>query len=183
MGRLNKQNSTTLVSNIDARVALAVSSLEQKKQASSSLFDVSNIGIETKPSALAISSSTTLEKAAPSPIQNNSSSTVSTENGVPITFVIMFPQETRTVNFSAHTGDTVYDAMKTFARQNNCDIQFKEFTGLGAMVRSINGVANDPRANKFWIYYLNGALAKAGISSVKINSQDIIKWQYEAGKE
>lgn len=122
-----------------------------------------------------------------SPLQTQKSASSSAiapaEESVPVVFVIALPQETRTVNFSARAGDTVYDAMKALARDTNFDIQFKEFTGLGAMVQAINGVANDARANKFWIYYINGALAKSGISSIKINSHDIITWHYEAGKD
>lgn len=107
----------------------------------------------------------------------------SQENNTPVDFVIAFPQETRTLKLNVPKESTVYDAMKILSRAYNLDVQFKEFSGLGAMVQSIGGVESDTHANTFWIYYINGSLAKAGISSVKINSHDVIKWNYEAGKE
>lgn len=138
-------------------------------------------------------SSTAADKNQPKSLQNSPSSTAaqvysadsagsSQESSIPVDFVIALPQETRTLKLNAQKGSTVYDAMKTLARAYAIDVQFKEFSGLGAMVQSIGGVANDTRANKFWIYYINGALAKAGVSFIKINSNDVIKWNYEAGK-
>lgn len=104
------------------------------------------------------------------------------ENNIVVDFVIALPQETRTLKLNVPKGSTVYDAMKILSREYAVDVQFKEFSSLGAMVQSIGGVANDTRANKFWIYYINGALAKAGVSFIKINSNDVIKWNYESGK-
>ncbi|EKE07222.1 MAG: hypothetical protein ACD_18C00150G0001 [uncultured bacterium] len=50
------------------------------------------------------------------------------------------------------------------------------YSGLGYFVNEINGLKN---SNKYWVYYLNGVSAKAGISIQKINSGDNIEWKYE----
>ena len=52
----------------------------------------------------------------------------------------------------------------------------KNYSSLGFFVEEVNGVKN---TNKYWVYYLNGVSAKAGISTQKINSGDNIKWSYE----
>lgn len=76
---------------------------------------------------------------------------------------------------------SVYEMMKMI-RSENPDFSFngKEYSGLGFFVEEINGVRNnkDSREN-YWIYYINGKKAEAGISNYIVKSGDEILWKYE----
>ncbi len=74
---------------------------------------------------------------------------------------------------------SVYEAMKMLSASTAMRFEFQEYAGLGAMLVSINGVANDARAQKFWIYYRNGVAAPVGISSLRLAPHDLITWKYE----
>jgi hypothetical protein len=79
-------------------------------------------------------------------------------------------------------GSTVYEMMQTLTAMSVKSFSFttKEFAGMGHFVESINGVKNDIKAGKYWIYYINGQSAQVGISNQKLNSNDIIEWKYES---
>jgi uncharacterized transporter YbjL len=65
--------------------------------------------------------------------------------------------------------------------QNESDFTFSgiDYSGIGFFVNEINGIKNSNQENKYWVYYLNGKSAQAGISIQKINSGDNIEWKYE----
>ena len=75
-----------------------------------------------------------------------------------------------------------YHALNLLSTEKKLLVEFKTFAGLGAMVQSIDGLANDAAANKFWIYYVNGQSAQVGISSYVIKPNDLIEWKYEANQ-
>ncbi len=74
---------------------------------------------------------------------------------------------------------TVYDMMSKLQSQDKFTFKTKEFAGLGQFVEEINGVKNDPQANKYWIYYINGKSAQVGISNYILKLNDLIEWKYE----
>ncbi|MBI2452946.1 MAG: DUF4430 domain-containing protein [Parcubacteria group bacterium] len=76
-------------------------------------------------------------------------------------------------------GSSVYDVMKQARANQIMEFSGREFPGLGYFVEGINGKQEDLKGRRFWIYYVNGQKAKAGISSVFVNNQDIIEWKYE----
>jgi hypothetical protein len=55
----------------------------------------------------------------------------------------------------------------------------KNYPGMGQFVEEINGIKNDFKQNKYWIYYINNKSAIAGISQYIIQQGDIIEWKYE----
>lgn len=74
---------------------------------------------------------------------------------------------------------TVYDVMDKLQSQGKFSFKTKEFAGLGYFVEEINGVKQDTKAGKYWIYYINGESAKVGISNYILKPNDIIEWKYE----
>lgn len=75
---------------------------------------------------------------------------------------------------------TVYEMMKIADLQNN-NFSFKgrEFSGLGFFVEEINGLSQNKKEGKYWIYYINGKPASVGVSQYKLKENDIITWKYE----
>ena len=93
-------------------------------------------------------------------------------------------------------GSSVYEAMKianetqvveTLPSQHRKPrFQFagKDFgAGLGFFVQEINGVKENPGQGMYWIYYVNGKKASAGVSSVFLKQGDIVQWKYEKSGE
>ena len=83
---------------------------------------------------------------------------------------------------SVKPGSSVYDAM--VQAQKTSDLSFKgsEFPGLGFLIEEINGLRQNPKAGKYWIYYKNGRKAEVGISMYKLQTHDVILWKYEDEK-
>jgi len=77
---------------------------------------------------------------------------------------------------------TVYQAMNLLSQQTNFTFGGKQYANLGFFVDEINGMKNNPKTNKYWIYYVNGQSANVGVSSYIIRPNDIITWKYEASK-
>ncbi len=77
-------------------------------------------------------------------------------------------------------GSTAYDLMVSVASQHN-DFSFKgrEFSGLGFFVEEINGLSQDQKEGRYWIYYINSQSAPVGVSQYKVKENDVITWKYE----
>ena len=84
---------------------------------------------------------------------------------------------------SVKPGSSVYDAMVQAQETADLDFEGSEFPGLGFFVEEINGLRQDSRAGKYWIYYINGESAKVGISVYIIKTNDFISWKYEKEHE
>ncbi len=80
---------------------------------------------------------------------------------------------------SVESGSNVYDAMIQAQKISNLSFEGSEFSKLGFFVEEINGLGQNPRAGKYWIYYLNGRKAEVGISVYKLQMNDVISWKYE----
>lgn len=103
------------------------------------------------------------------------------EQKISVTFKIISPIASKEFVLQVKPQSTVYEAMNELSKQ--VPIKFKQFgAGLGAFVEEIDGWANDSKTNLYWIYYLNGQAAKLGVSSIKLNLNDIITWRYEQEK-
>lgn len=76
-------------------------------------------------------------------------------------------------------GSSVYDVMKQARETRGLEFQGRDFSGIGYFVEEINGKRQDLKVSHFWILYMNGQKAKAGVSSSFVNNQDIIEWKYE----
>ncbi len=74
---------------------------------------------------------------------------------------------------SVRASATVYDVMQTASAQG-FSFEVKDYSGLGKMVISINGVSQT--GERFWTYTINGASASLGISSQTVKQGDVIVW-------
>lgn len=104
------------------------------------------------------------------------------EKKINASFKIIAPAWTKEFSIAVSPGASVFEAMKQLQSEQGLSWQSKDFAGLGAFVESINGLANNPRNNLFWIYYVNDKPAPLGVSSMKLNPNDVITWKYENAK-
>lgn len=115
-------------------------------------------------------------------VENNTEEplpTVEIDNNanVPISFLV--PSLSLDVALNVKEGSSVYDAMLAMQKQTAFTFTGTNYGSLGYFVESIQGIKNDTRNGKFWIYYINGAKAQMGISQYIIQPHDIITWTYE----
>ncbi len=68
------------------------------------------------------------------------------------------------------TGMSVLDVL-----QNNYQIEEKD-----GFVTAIDGVTQDEKAGKYWLYYVNGKTASVGAAEYQLKDGDQIKWCLEA---
>jgi len=76
-------------------------------------------------------------------------------------------------------GDNVYDLMDNLKNQGALNFKTKKYGGMGYYVEEINGLKDSPLKGMFWIYYINDAPAKTGISNYFPKAGDVITWKYE----
>lgn len=119
---------------------------------------------------------------SPKPTEVNPSATAPAEEKINVTFKIVAPEKTQELTVAVSPKSTVYDAMEVLNQEKKLVVVFKTFAGMGAMVETIDGVANDTAANKFWLYYINGQSAQVGISSYVLQPKDVIEWKYEVSQ-
>lgn len=67
-------------------------------------------------------------------------------------------------------GSNVFDLM------NACGVPFEE---EGGFVTSINGISQDTKAGKYWLYYVNGEFAQVGAGEYIVQDGDEITWKLE----
>lgn len=134
-------------------------------------------GVETKPPIIQPT-----ENSLPAASSSAPDKFFLPENKIAVSFKIIASDWTREFQIAVPPGTSVYEAMKQLQSEQSLSFETKDFTALGAFVQSINGLANNPRDNLFWIYYVNDKPAQLGISSLKLNSNDVITWRYEEGR-
>lgn len=85
------------------------------------------------------------------------------------------PQVISVVNVTAK--GMVIDAMRSLASTSAFTFTGRDYPGLGFFVDSINGKKNAD--GMYWILYVNGVLATAGVSALSVSAGDTIEWKYE----
>jgi len=76
-------------------------------------------------------------------------------------------------------GSTVYDLLDKASLQYGFSFSGKGFPGMGFFIEEINGLRQNPRTGKYWIYYINSRKAEVGISTYQLKAHDVILWKYE----
>lgn len=109
------------------------------------------------------------------PSRTLKSEEISSEEGSKINIILTIPN--REFNITITEGASVYDLLISISQKENVDFGFKNFSGLGFFVDSINGVKSEN--GKYWIYYINGKKAEEGISNYKLKEGDSILWKLE----
>ncbi|MFQ5574505.1 MAG: DUF4430 domain-containing protein [Terriglobia bacterium] len=79
------------------------------------------------------------------------------------------------------SGATVYDLLDKASRTNGFSLRVSQHSSFGVFVEEIDGVANDKRAGKYWLYYLNGDFAALGASVQTLDEGDVVLWKYKSG--
>lgn len=82
-------------------------------------------------------------------------------------------------NVSVQSGSSAYDAMLKARETSGLSFKGSQFADLGFFVEEINGIKQNPREGKYWIYYVNNRKAEVGISVYIVQKHDIISWKYE----
>lgn len=108
-------------------------------------------------------------------------STTTTTPTEPETYTINITIEINSQKYPVGLAEksTAFDAMSKLVTEKKISATFKEFSGMGYFVDEINGMATDKQNGKYWIYYLNGKPAQAGISQYILKNNDLITWKYE----
>lgn len=83
------------------------------------------------------------------------------------------------IKTSVAAGASVYDLMKRLAAEGKLRFSGTNYSGLGFFIEEINGVKNDARENKFWLYYVNGKEASVGISGYTLTPDDVVEWKFD----
>ncbi len=70
-------------------------------------------------------------------------------------------------------GTSAFEAML----QADPSLDYTEYSGIGVMVNSINGVS--PGEDSFWALYVNGKQSAVGISQIFLEENTLIEWKTE----
>jgi hypothetical protein len=74
-------------------------------------------------------------------------------------------------------GSSALDLLRAVSEENKFEIKNKE-SSYGVFIESIMGIANDAKANKFWMYDINGKSAEIGASAYIVKDGDMLEWKY-----
>ena len=80
---------------------------------------------------------------------------------------------------SMKPGSSVYDVMVQARKTSDLSFEGSQFAGLGFFVEEVNGLRQNPKIGKYWLYYINGTMGNVGISVYKVEINDVISWKYE----
>lgn len=81
------------------------------------------------------------------------------------------------VSITATTSETAIETMRAAASSGVLTFAGRDYPGMGFFVDAINGVKN--AGGKYWILYINGVSATAGVSAARVRTGDVIEWKYE----
>ena len=80
------------------------------------------------------------------------------------------------------TNTTLYELMQKLTASSIQPFLFNSIdygSDIGHFVTEINGIKNNPKSGKYWIYYVNNEPATIGISNYIIHEGDKTEWKYE----
>lgn len=98
---------------------------------------------------------------------------------ITVTLVIQGPGISQLGKLSLEDGATVYQVLKQGSKQLDFSLKTSHHSSLGIFVEGIAGVMNNPKANAYWLYYVNGQFASRGVSLQTVQEGDTITWSYE----
>src|SRR3989344_5117795 len=127
-----------------------------------------------------IATSTPIEIDAGAPsstLVRSAQEPVTVSNAVEVRGTASFVVDGTSYQLTAPEGSTLKDAMDHLQTEGNFTYGYKNYTGLGAFVTSLNNRAST--GDMVWILYVNGERSATGISSTRIRSGDLIEWKLE----
>lgn len=81
-------------------------------------------------------------------------------------------------NFVVPKNATVFELLKLVTTQNNLQFTYKDYGDMGALIESINNVANNAKTNNFWHFWVNNVYSDVGASLYLLKNGDIVEWKY-----
>ena len=111
------------------------------------------------------------------PVSRDTTTPTVVEDSLRQTFPITIKAGEATYTADVVAGTNMYDAMLAIREKTSFDFTSKEYTGLGYLVESINGVMN--AGGTYWTIYINGEYSEVGASQYILQSEDVIEFRYE----
>ena len=107
-----------------------------------------------------------------------------TEKEIKVSLLLDFGGE-NTKNFEdirLTEGKTIFDLLKKVTEENNLEFTFKQYSGVGVFIESIDNFANNPENDKWWQYWVNDEYAQVAADKLFLKNGDIIKWKHVEGQ-
>lgn len=100
--------------------------------------------------------------------------------GTHVTLGIKHGSETRSYQLAITGETTVANLLRRAEREQSLRLKTKDYgDSLGIFVEAISGVENDPKTQRYWTLYVNGAFSQLGASSAKVRPGDTVTWSFE----
>lgn len=113
-----------------------------------------------------------------SPIGQKNAASTDSEQKIKVTLTLEKPDGTKTFSASLPAGATVYDLLKSASAEHDFSLRVKDYS-FGVFIEEIDGLVNNPGANVYWMYSVNGAHAPVGASEYKLKEGDEVAWKYQ----
>src|SRR3989338_9571174 len=117
---------------------------------------------------------------SPSKITTNSQNELTTTQEKPkISIMVDFEDGTvKTLNdIEISENANLLDTMKNTFATANIPFEYKEYSGLGALVTKIGDKSNGS-GTSYWQYWVNNKMPPVGASSYQPRADDIIEWKF-----
>lgn len=85
-------------------------------------------------------------------------------------------------NLRLSTNENLMQLMQQTAEDNNIVFDYKNYSGLGALITKIGGKTNGTE-NRYWQYWVNNKLSAVGASSYVVQPGDVIEWKFISSKQ
>ncbi len=90
-----------------------------------------------------------------------------------------YGERVKSYNFRGIAGKTtVFDALKSVAKENNIELSYNNNYNWGVFVESIGKVKNGDNG-KYWQYYVNDVLGDVAADKKILKEGDEVEWKFE----
>ena len=76
------------------------------------------------------------------------------------------------------SGASAFDALKEASNQDSCFRFRVKMYSFGPYIEGICNVEQNKTAQRYWMFYVNGKMAKVGVGSYKVQQNDNITFKY-----
>lgn len=168
------------ISNRQMPAPVAVSEMDKSTETSTTLSVPANLAATTTPIVETESPTTNaplIVSQTPTSISEPPAEEV--VKTIMATLVIQGPGISFKHPLEVAADSMVYELMQQASTKFDFSLKVSHHSSLGLFVEGIAGTLNDPKTNRYWMYYVNGQLAPRGVSTQVVKEGDIIKWSYE----
>ena len=110
---------------------------------------------------------------------SSDSKTVSGSSGV-VSVKVFAPDEEVLVlkDLEFEADQSVFQVMEMAQKKDLLKFSFKEFSGIGRLITTINGVEQNTTKGHYWFLCVNGKKSMKGADERSVNDKDVIEWHY-----